>query len=153
MYSLFLNPVFQGLLASAIYGTGVSLVEVIGKNRAFEKRYKKAFERAICQFYADPDMVGNEARRNYGDYLEMLQDASKKEDILATNNHVYEKLSELFAQEVARDKWLLGYTLLKGKFTSEKKLAEIQNGIDKLLAEIKEKGNESHEEHKEISEK
>ena len=83
----------------------------------------------------------------------LSEDASKKEDILATNNHVYEKLSELFAQEVARDKWLLGYTLLKGKFTSEKKLAEIQNGIDKLLAEIKEKGNESHEEHKEISEK
>ncbi len=153
MYSLFLNPVFQSFLASAIYGTGVALVEVIGKNRAFEKRYKKAFERAVSQFYADPDMVGNEARRNYSDYLKMLQDESKKEDILATNNHVYEELSELFAQEVSRDKWLLGYTMLKGKLTSEKKLAEIQNGIDKLISEIKVKGKESHEEHKEISEK
>ena len=94
MYSLFLKPVFQSLLASAIYGTGVALVEVIGKNRAFEKRYKRGLERAISQFYADPDMVGNEARRNYSDYLKMLQDESKKEDILATNNHVYEELSE-----------------------------------------------------------
>lgn len=126
MLTPFLVPVFQSLIASIIYGSSVALVDVIGKNRSFEKRYRKAFERAICQFYADPDMVGNEARRNYSEYLEMLRDASKQEDILATNNHVYEKLADLFAQEVSRDKWLHGYTVLKGVFTTEKKLGEIQ---------------------------
>lgn len=149
----FLIPVFQSLLASAIYGSGVAIIEVIGKNRSFEKRYKKAFERAICRFYADPDMAGNEARRNYSEYLEMLCDASKQDDILATNNHVYEELSDLFAQEVSKDKWLRGYTLLKGTFTTEQKLGEIQSKVDELIAIAKQNGEQSHQEHQEISEK
>ena len=153
MLSPFLIPVYQSLIASIIYGSSVALVDVIGKNRSFEKRYRKAFERAICQFYADPDMVGNEARRNYSEYLEMLRDASKQEDILATNNHVYEKLADLFAQEVSRDKWLHGYTVLKGVFTTEKKLGEIQKKIDELITEIRQNNQKNQQELQKISKK
>ena len=149
--STFLMSVFQNLLASAIYGYAVASVKAIVRRRSFEKRYKKAFERAISSFYADPDMVGNEARRNYDDYMTMLQDASKQEDILTSNNHVYEELLELFSEEVARDKWLLGYTLLKGLFANQKKLGEFQRRLNETIAIIKESRIESHEEHQKLS--
>lgn len=148
--SPFLNPVFQSLLASAIYGSAVAIGRAVVRNRSFKKRYENAFEKAISSFYADPDMVGNEARRNYDDYLTLLQDASKQEDILTSNNHVYEELLELFSKEVARDKWLLGYTLLKGLFTNQKKLGEFQKGLNETIARIKEDRIENHKEHQEL---
>lgn len=77
----FLIPVFQSLLASVIYGAGKIVVHDVAKRKTFEKRFKKAFEKAVCQFYADPEHAGNEARRQYDEYLKMLQEASKNNRI------------------------------------------------------------------------
>lgn len=56
----FITPVFQSLLASAIYGAGVKLWDALSKRIAFSKRYESAFERAVCRFYADSKYAGNE---------------------------------------------------------------------------------------------
>ena len=150
LVSPFLTPVFQSLLASAIYGSAVAIGRAVVRSRSFKKRYENAFEKAISGFYADPDMVGNEARRNYDDYLIMLQDASKQENILTSNNHVYKELLELFVDEVSKDKILRGYTLLKSTFTTQKKLCELQEGVNEAIARIKEDRIENHKEHQEL---
>ena len=153
MIDAFSNPVFQSLLASVVYGTGNAILDLIVKNRSFKKRYQKAFEKAICRYYADPEMVGNEARRNYDEYLKMLQDASTREDILESNNHVYIELLDLFEKEVVKDKILYMHTLLNAVFTNEKKLGEIKDRLDELSFKTEKSSKESHQEHMEIMKK
>ena len=63
--SLFLEPVLQSLIATAIFESGREGVSFLKDKKSMEKRYRNAFERAICKFYADPEYAGNEARREY----------------------------------------------------------------------------------------
>lgn len=148
----FLIPIFQSLLASAIYDTGAAVASAFVNRIAFTKCYKKAFERAVCRFYADPEYAGNEARRHYSDYVKMLQDASRQDDILASSSQVYEKMLDLFAQEVSKDKFLQSYTILKGIFTTQKKLEKITEKIKESINLARVNREESKLEHKEISE-
>lgn len=147
----FLTPIFQSLLASAIYGAGEVVVKVFA-NRFAHKRYEKAFERAVCHFYADPEYAGNEARQHYSDYLKMLQDASRQDDILASCNQVYEKMLDLFVQEVSKDNPLQAYTIMRNIFTTQKRLGEITEKIKESINLAQANREESRQEHKEILE-
>lgn len=148
----FLNPVFQSLLASVIYGAGKIVVHDVAKRKTFEKRLKKAFEKAVCQFYADPEHAGNEARRQYDEYLKMLQEASKQQDILDSNCHVYEKMFDLFVQEVSKDKFLSAYVILNGVFTTQIKLDETSKQIQEAIDIERKNREESKYEHQGLSE-
>lgn len=143
----FLTPVFQSLLASAIYGIGVAGVNVLSRCKSIEKRYRKAFENAIHQFYADPKYAGNEARRHYDEYIKMLQDGSKQQDILSTTNHVYKKLFDLFVQEVLKDKYLYRYVIIKSNITTQKRLQDISDSINDVINKAKSNRDESKSEH------
>ena len=147
----FLTPVFQSLLASAIYGTIVAGVNVFTNCKSIEKRYRKAFENAIYRFYADPKYAGNEARRHYNEYIKMLQDGSKQQDILSTTNHVYGKLFDLFVQEVSKDKLLYPYVLIKSNISTQKRLQEISDSINDVINKAKSYRNESKSEHQGLS--
>lgn len=147
----FITPIFQSLLASAIYGGGGLIFNAFARRISFKKRYENAFEKAICRFYADSKYAGNEARRNYNEYLEMLMDASKQTDILSSNNHVYAELLDLFTQEVSKDKWLRYYTYLKNQFTTQKKLNDISIEIQRAIDIARSHREESRSEHDQIS--
>lgn len=148
----FLTPIFQGLLVSVIYDTGKAAIDALRKRISFEKRFKKAFEKAVCRFYADPECVGNEARRQYDEYLKMLQDASKQQDILDSNCHVYEKMFDLFLQEVSKDKFLQPYVKMKGILTTHKKLGELSESINKVINIARKNREEEKQEHQVLSE-
>lgn len=145
----FLIPIFQSVLASAVYGAGVKTVNTL-KCIAFNKRYERAFEHAVCKFYADPKYVGVEARRHYREYLEMLQDASKQDDYLVPGSRMYEGMLELFTQEVSRDGVLRVYTIMRSLFTTQKKLKEISKQIEDNIKLTRANRAESQQEHKEI---
>ena len=72
--SLFLAPVLQSLIATAIFESGKEGVSFRAGKKSREGRYRNAFERAITRFYADPEYAGNEARREYDHYLEALKE-------------------------------------------------------------------------------
>ncbi|MBR6066724.1 MAG: hypothetical protein IKP45_02890 [Bacteroidales bacterium] len=148
----FLIPVFQSLLASVIYGTGKVVVDFLSKRKLIEKRFNKAFENAVCRFYADPEHAGNEARKQYDEYMNMLQDASKKQDIFDSNCHIYEKMFDLFVQEVSKDKILSAYVILNGVFTTQKKLDEISKQIQEAINTERKNREEEKQEHQELSE-
>ena len=146
----FITAVFQNLLASAIYSAGGEFWAAFSKRIAFSKRYKKAFERAVCRFYADPKYSGNEGRRNFSEYQKLLLDASLEEDIVNSNSQVYSEMFDLFSQEIAKDKLLNGYTILKGVFTTQKKLGELAGQTKELIELARANRNESKLEHNDI---
>lgn len=74
----FLKPIFQSLLASVIYDVGKTSANAFCNCSTITKRYKKAFEKAVCRFYADPKYAGNEARLHYDDYVNMLYEVTKR---------------------------------------------------------------------------
>lgn len=148
----FLTPIFQSLIASVIYSTCTTVADTFSSRIAFTKRYEKAFEKAVCRFYADSQYAGDEARRNYGDYVKMLQDVSQQDDTLSSNHQVYEKLFDLFVEEISKDKLLHGYTMLKNIFTTQKKLKEATEKIKESIDLARANHKESKQEHKEISE-
>ena len=78
--ALFLTPVLQSLIATAVFESGKAGVSFLADKKSMEKRYKNAFEKAVCRFYADPEYAGNEARRNYDHYLKALKNDFKKEE-------------------------------------------------------------------------
>lgn len=146
-------PIFQSVLASAIYDGGGQIFSAITSRISLIKRYENAFEKAICRFYADSKYAGNEARRNYNEYLKMLLDASKQTDILSSNNHIYEKLLDLFTQEVSKDKRLRYYTNFKNLFTTQKKLDDISKRIQQVIDDARTHREESRSEHCQILDK
>jgi hypothetical protein len=149
----FITPIFQSLLASAIYGGGGLIFSAIASRISLKKQYENAFEKAICRFYADSKYAGNEARRNYNEYLKMLMDASKQTDILSSNNHIYAKLLDLFTQEVSKDKRLRYYTYLKNLFTTQKKLDDISKEIQQVIDDARTHREEIRSEHGQILDK
>ena len=147
----FITPIFQSFLASAIYGSGELIFNTIASRISFKKRYEIAFEKAICRFYADSKYAGNEARRNYSEYLQMLMDASKQADILSSNNHIYEGIFDLFVQEISKDRFLRCYTYLKNQFTTQKKLGDISKNIQQAIDNARAYREECRSEHNQIS--
>lgn len=57
--SIFLAPVLQSLIATAIFESGKEGVSFLAGKKSMEGRYRNAFERAISRFYADPEYAGN----------------------------------------------------------------------------------------------
>lgn len=148
----FLTTVFQGLLASVVYDSGKAFIKVLSKQISYKRRFRRAFERAVCRFYADPEHAGNEARRCYYDYLELLQDASKQQDILNSNCHMYGEMLDLFAQEVSKDKFLHPYVTRKSLSITQKKLGEISWQINDLICIERQNREECKQEHQGLSE-
>lgn len=93
---VFLLPVFQSLIAAAVFVSGKYGVSFLADKKSMEKRYKEAFERAISRFYADPDYAGNEARRSYDQYLIALKEDFKAVQDFNPQKGEYKKLLELF---------------------------------------------------------
>ena len=143
-----LPSIFSSLLASAVYDVGKMGV----KNKALEKRYRTAFERAVGRFYSDPRFAGNEARLHYDDYREMLRDAAMEDDILASSNEVYQGLLELFQEEVSSNPVLACHALLKGIFVSQKKISDIDAQLKEDLTIARQNREASRQEHEGISE-
>lgn len=148
----FLKPIFQSLLASVIYDVGKTSANAFCNCSTITKRYKKAFEKAVCRFYADPKYAGNEARLHYDDYVNMLYDASKQDDILKSSSHLYKQMFDLFVQEVSNDLLLQGYTMLRGVFTTQKQLEETNKKIKETINLAMFHRKESKQEHEKISE-
>ena len=146
----FLIPIFQSIIASAIYGSGVGIVNTVVNSSAINKRYEKAFERAIRRFYADPKYAGNEARRNYKEYEEMLQDASKQKDCFVPGSCMYKGMLDLFCEEVSKDRILNIYTIFRNIFTTQRKLKELSEQIEDFINLMRTARSESRQEHREI---
>lgn len=149
----FLTPIYYSLLASAIYDAGIGAIRAYAiVNRTMTKRYEKAFEKALCRFYADPKYAGNEARQHYEEYLEMLQDVSRQDDLLSSSNQVYKKMLDLFEEEVSKDWILQCYTIYKRISTTQRKIQEINERIKECIGIVQSNHEESKREHEKISE-
>lgn len=94
--ALFLTPVLQSLIATAVFESGKAGVSFLADKKSMEKRYKNAFEKAVCRFYADPEYAGNEARRNYDHYLKALKNDFKIEEDFKPEKGQYKQLLEFF---------------------------------------------------------
>lgn len=132
----FLLPVFQGLIATAIFESGKAGVAFLANKRAIEKRYKNAFERSISRFYADPKYAGNEARKNYEHYLEALKSDFKKKEDFKPENGQYRELLTIFMEEVCKDKKLWCWSICRMLRTSVTALEEISKGQQKIIDEL-----------------
>lgn len=144
--SLFLAPVLQSLIATAIFESGKAGVSFLGDKKSMEKRYRNAFERAISRFYADPEFAGNEARRNYGDYLKALKEDFKAAEDFSPQKGQYQKLLELFEEEVCKDTRLRIWTQFKMLRMSAGYLEQIENEqrvVLEQLAGVRKETNQS----------
>lgn len=147
-----LGQIFQSLLASVIYDIWKTSANALSSCSTITKRYEKAFEKAVCRFYADSKCAGNEARRHYDDYENMLYDASKQDEILKSSSHLYKQMFDMFVQEVSNDLLLQGYTILRGIFTTQKQLEETNKKLKETINLAMIHRKESKQEHEEISE-
>lgn len=134
--SLFLAPVLQSLIATAIFESGKYGVSFLADKKSMEKRYKEAFERAISRFYADPDCAGNEARRSYDQYLIALKEDFKAVHDFNPQKGEYKKLLELFEEEVCKDTRLRVWSIFKMLRTSVAKLEQIENDQRIILEQL-----------------
>ena len=125
--SLFLAPVLQSLIATAIFESGKESVSFLADKKSMEKRYRNAFERAISRFYADPEYAGNEARREYDHYLEAL-----KEEFKAAPDFDPQKGQE----EVCKDTRLKVWTQFKLLRMSAASLKQIENDQKTILEQL-----------------
>lgn len=134
--SLFLTPVLQSLIATSVFESGKAGVSFLADKKSMEKRYKEAFERAISRFYADPDFAGNEARRNYDQYLTALKEDFKAVQDFNPQKGEYKKLLELFEEEVCKDTRLRIWTQFKMLRMSAGSLRQIENDQKAILEQI-----------------
>lgn len=134
--ALFLTPVLQSLIATAVFESGKAAVSFLADKKSMEKRYKDAFEKAVSRFYADPKYAGNEARRNYDHYLEALKNDFKKEEDFKPEKGQYKQLLEFFEEEVCKDKRLWFWSIFKMLRTSVTAIEEIKSGQQKIIEEL-----------------
>lgn len=134
--SLFLAPVLQSLIATAIFESGKAGVSFLADKKSMEKRYRSAFERAISRFYADPEYAGNEARREYDHYLEVLKADFKTAEDFKPQKGQYKKLLELFEEEVCKDARLRIWTQFKMLRMSVGSLKQIENSQRAILEQL-----------------
>lgn len=134
--SLFLAPVLQSLIATAIFESGKESVSFLADKKSMEKRYRNAFERAISRFYADPEYAGNEARREYDHYLEALKEEFKAAPDFDPQKGQYKKLLELFEEEVCKDTRLKVWTQFKLLRMSAASLKQIENDQKTILEQL-----------------
>lgn len=134
--SLFLAPVLQSLIATAVFESGKAGVSFLADKQSMEKRYKEAFERAISRFYADPEFAGNEARRNYDQYITALKEDFKAVQDFNPQKGEYKKLLELFEEEVCKDTRLRIWTQFKMLRTTAANLEQIENSQRHILEQL-----------------
>lgn len=134
--SVFLTPVLQNLIASAIFESGKAGVSFLADKKLMEKRYRNAFERALGRFYADPEHAGNEARRVYDNYLNALREDFKSIEDFNPQEGQYQKLLVLFEEEVCKDTRLRIWTQFKMLSTSMRKLEQIENKQRAILEQL-----------------
>lgn len=108
-----------------------------------EKRYRNAFERAICKFYADPEYAGNEARMEYVHYLETLKEDFKASQDFDPQKGQYKKFLELFEEEVCKDTRLRIWTQFKMLRMSAASLKQIENDQKAMLEQLVEARKET----------
>ena len=134
--SLFLEPVLQSLIATAVFESGKAGVSFLSDKKSMEKRYRDAFERAISRFYADPEYAGNEARRMYDQYLTALKEDFKAVQDFNPQKGEYKKLLELFEEEVCKDTRLRIWTQFKMLRTTAATLEQIENDQRNILEQL-----------------
>lgn len=134
--SLFLAPVLQSLIATAIFESGKEGVSFLAGKKSMEERYRNAFERAISRFYADPENAGNEARREYDHYLEALKEDFSAAQDFDPQKGQYKKLLELFEEEVCKDTRLRIWTQFKMLRMSAASLKQIENDQKAILEQL-----------------
>ena len=132
----FLTPVFQSLIASAIFEAGKGCVSKLAGVKSMEKRYASAFERAICRYYADPKYAGNEARREYKEYLKALKNDYEGNGLFKEDSGLYKELLDLFKDEVYKDWRLQQWTRYRILVTSAHKLDQIANEQQTIINEL-----------------
>lgn len=132
----FLLPIFQGLISTAVFESGKAGASFLTDKKSMEMRYKNAFEKAVCRFYADPEYAGNEARRNYDHYLKALKNDFKKEEDFKPEKGQYKQLLEFFEEEVCKDKRLWFWSIFKMLRTSVTVIEEIKLGQQKIIEEL-----------------
>lgn len=134
--SIFLAPVLQSLIATAIFESGKAGVSFLADKKSMEKRYRNAFEKAISRFYADPKYAGNEARREYSNYLAALKEDFKAAEDFSPQKGQYQKLLELFEEEVCKDTRLRLWTQFKMLRMSAGSLKQIENDQQTILEQL-----------------
>ena len=85
----FLAPIFQGIVTSAIFELGMAGISSLRNRVPLEKRYKRAFERAVCRYFAEPEYAARSVRRDYPKYLESLKKDLSYVNDLRLENGVY----------------------------------------------------------------
>lgn len=129
----FLTPVFQGILTSVLFESGKSAISFLTNNASIEKRYRNAFEKAVCRYFAEPEYASRVIRSDYPKYLESLRKDLKEVDDLRLENGVYKQLSEYFKEEVCKDVRLWMWTVFRMIVTSDEKLDQLQAEQHKVL--------------------
>lgn len=133
----FLAPIFQGIVTSAIFELGMAGISSLRNRVTLEKRYKRAFEKAICRYFAEPEYAARSVRGNYSKYLESLKKDLSDVNDLRLENGVYKKLLEYFKEEVCKDPILRAWVNYQLLVTSSEKLSKMQDEQHRVLEELK----------------
>ena len=149
----FLIPVFQSLIATALYEAGKGCISKLAGVKSMEKRYARAFERAICRYYADPKFAGNEARRGYKEYLKVLKNDFEGKEQFNEESGLYKELLDLFKDEVHNDRRLQQWTRFRILVTSSQRLTKIANEQQEIINELKASRKENRQGFESLSRK
>lgn len=133
----FLAPIFQGIVASAIFESGMAGISSLRNRVTLEKRYKRAFEKAVCRYFAEPEYAARSVRGDYPKYLESLKKDLSYVNDLRLENGVYKKLLEYFKEEVCKDPILRAWVIYQVLVTSSEKLSQMQDEQHRVLEELK----------------
>lgn len=139
-----LSAITTNIISSILYDSPSAIINWIKRNKSINKRFELAFKKAVCEFYADPDICGIESILKENQYIEHL-----KSKLISPANFSesvpYKQLASLFEQKVMKDPYLVFWVWWNNiKYTKEKieqiygSIIDISNKSDQLIEYEKE---------------
>ena len=100
-----LSAILPNIISAILYDSASGIMDIIRSRKSIEKRFNIAFEKAVNDFYTDPQYCGRESMRRKEDYISKLK--SQFVSAAQMNKNVqYAKLAQLFEKHVLKDPFL-----------------------------------------------
>ena len=115
-----LSAILPNIISAILYDSASGIMDIIRSRKSIEKRFNIAFEKAVNDFYTDPQYCGRESMRRKEDYISKLK--SQFVSAAQMNKNVqYAKLAQLFERHVLNDPFLRVWLFWNNiKYTKEK---------------------------------
>lgn len=119
-----LSAILPNIISAILYDSASGAINLVRSRKSIEKRFNTAFEKAVNDFYADPQYCGWESMRRKEDYITHLKSLFVSPAQI-TSNVKYPQLAQLFEKHVLRDPYLRVWIIWNNIKYSKSRLDEL----------------------------